>query len=167
MFVRRIIDITPDNVTGLNGSPNKPTVSFLRSYLTTPRNVTGLNGAVNQVELLVQRVLTIQPDNVSGELGAVNRIAVERIAKPKDVTPRNLTGALGAVNKPSVEVGNFVVPTFFTFGSLTVSAPDGLAEKIILQVQPEANELSDASDLSGQASKPLLMAAPDCYTQRR
>ena len=160
LFVRRLLNITPDNVTGLNGSPNKPTVSFLRSYLTTPRNVTGLNGAVNQVELLVQRVLTIQPDNVSGELGAVNRIEAERIARPKTVTPRNVTGALGTVNKPSVEVGNFVVPTFFTFGSLTVSAPDGLAEKIILQVQPEANELSDASDLSGQASKPLLMAAP-------
>ena len=160
LFVRRLLNITPDNVTGLNGSPNKPTVSFLRSYMTTPRSVTGLNGAVNRPELLVQRVLTIQPDNVSGELGAVNRIEVERIAKPKDVTPRNVTGALGAVNKPSAEVGNFVVPTFFTFGSLTVSAPDGLAEKIILQIQPEANELSDASDLSGQASKPLLMAAP-------
>ena len=160
LLVRRLINITPDNVTGINGSPNKPTISFLRSYLTTPRNVTGINGAVNQVELLVQRVLTIQPDNVSGELGTVNRIEVERIAKPKDVTPRNVTGALGAVNKPTAEVGSFVIPTFFTFGSLTVSAPDGLAEKIILQVQPEAHELSDTSDLSGQASKPLLMAAP-------
>ena len=160
LLVRRLLNITPDNVTGLNGSPNKPTVSFLRSYLTTPRNVTGLNGALNRPELLVQRVLTIQPDNVSGELGVVNRIEVERIARPKTVTPRNVTGALGTVNKPSVEVGNFVVPTFFTFGSLTVSAPEDLAEKIILQVQPKANELSDASDLSGQASKPLLMAAP-------